>query len=94
MHTLSLFSWLMRNPRPTPLLLTILIIECTGSIGSQHVDNVFQHLLLVVIKLDFLHQKKLYEKTIANKMSRAFIQSSAHLIVYNKNLNSNPFVFL
>lgn len=26
-------------------------------------------------------------------MSRAFIQSSTHLIVYNKNLNSNPFVF-
>ena len=26
-------------------------------------------------------------------MSRAYIQSSTHLIVYNKNLNSNPFVF-
>ena len=36
-----------------------------------------------LLKFDFLHQKKLYEKTIANKMSRAFIQSSAHLIVYN-----------
>ena len=66
-----------------PLLLTILIVECTGSSRGQHVNNVFQHLLLVVIKLDFLHQKKLYQKTIANKMSRAFIQSSTHLIVYN-----------
>ena len=42
------------------LLLTILIVECTGSSRGQHVDNVLQHLLLVVIKLDFLHQKKLF----------------------------------
>ena len=31
-----------------PLLFPILIIECTGRIGGQHVDNVLQHLLLVI----------------------------------------------
>ena len=65
------------------LLLPILIIECTGRSGGQHVDDILQHPLLIIKQLDFLHQKKLYEKPIANKMSRAFIQSSTHLIVYN-----------
>ena len=60
-HASGAFSFilLLHHRTANLLLLTILIIECTGSIGSQHVDNVYQHLLLVVIKLDFLHSKEM-----------------------------------
>ena len=41
------------------LLLTILIVESASSSSRQHVDNVLQHLLLVIIKFDFLHSKEI-----------------------------------
>ena len=49
------FNLLLHHRTANLLILTILIIKCTGSSSGQHVDDVLQHPLLVVIKFDFLH---------------------------------------
>ena len=57
---------LLLHHRTANLLLTILIIKCTGSSSGQHVDDVLQHSLLVVIKFDFLHSLTLLQSLFIN----------------------------
>ena len=54
-HASGAFSFilLLHHRTANLLLLTILIIKCTGSSSGQHVDDVLQHSRLVVIKFDF-----------------------------------------
>lgn len=63
---------LLLHHRTANLLLTILIIKCTGSSSGQHVDDVLQHSLLVVIKFDFLH----YLSVSLTLLQSLFINSS------------------
>ena len=66
------FILLLHHRTANLLLLTILIIKCTGSSSGQHVDDVLQHSLLVVIKFDFLH----YFRVSLTLLQSLFINSS------------------
>ena len=73
-HASGAFSFilLLHHQTANLLLLTILIIKCTGSSSGQHVDDVLQHSLLVVIKFDFLH----YLRVSLTLLQSLFINSS------------------
>ena len=72
-HVSGAFSFiLLLHHRTANLLLTILIIKCTGSSSGQHLDDVLQHSLLVVLKFDFLH----YLSVSLTLLQSLFINSS------------------